>query len=75
MVGLGCLIFLKSVYLFREGEKRESKGGQRERRRERIPSRVCAVSSESDPGLDVLRFQMLPRVRRVPKEHGRGRHY
>ena len=45
-----------SVYLFEERErKREStsRGGQRERRRERTPNRLPAVRAEPDTGLEL----------------------
>ena len=44
------LPFFKFVYLFRE---RESMGeGQRKSERERIPSRLCTVSTELNMGFD-----------------------
>ena len=42
--------FFFNVYFLREKE-RECTGRDRERGRERIPSRLCAVSAEPDVGL------------------------
>ena len=35
-------------------------GGERERERERIPSRLCAVSAESDVGLEFMNREIMP---------------
>ena len=43
-------IFLSFLYL-REREREHEQGRGRERGRERIPSRLCAVSGEPDTGL------------------------
>ena len=48
--GRAVHLFFKFVYLFRETE-REYKQGRAERGRERIPSRLHAVSAEPDTGI------------------------
>ena len=51
------LFFLMFLFILRE---RVSAGeGQRERGRERIPSRLCAVSAEPDAGLDLTTCEIM----------------
>ena len=44
----------KNVYLFERELMRARVGRGRERERERIPSRLCAVSKEPAAGLDLM---------------------
>ena len=47
-----------NVYLFlRESESKHGRG--RERGRERIPSRLCTVSSEPDVGLKLINYEIM----------------
>ena len=53
--GLNFLIFFLSLYLFIfEGERvrRAEREGERERESEKTPSRLRAISTEPDPGLE-----------------------
>ena len=53
------LRFLK-VYLFiLRGRTEQGRGRERERGRERIPSRLCAVSTEADVGLDTTNHEIM----------------
>ena len=58
------MYFVKNIYLFiferqREREReRESRGGA-ERGGERIPSRLCTVSSEADAGLEPMDCEIM----------------
>ena len=41
------------------GERAPAGEGQRERGRERIPSRLSALSTESDTGLEVTKHEIM----------------
>ena len=59
----GCVsIFLLSLFIYseRKKEEREHEGaGGKERGRDRIPSRLCAVSSEPDMGLEPTNCEIM----------------
>ena len=60
-----CLfIFFMLVYFEREREREHtSRGGaERETERERIPSRLHAVSTEPDTGLSLTNCEIMPRA-------------
>ena len=44
------------MFILRE---KESKGAEKERGRERIPSRLCAVNAELDVGLDLTNLEIM----------------
>ena len=59
---LGVFIFFQFVYFERERAREHacvSREGQRERERDRIPSRLCAVSAEPDMGLDPTNHEIM----------------
>ena len=57
-------LFLKCLFIFeREREWVQAGEGQRERWRERIPSRLHAVSMEPDMGLDVTTVRSWPELK------------
>ena len=43
----------------RESERLRARERERERRRERIPSRLCAISTEPDAGLDLMNCESM----------------
>ena len=48
----------KFIYLFlREGEHKQ--GRERKRKRERIPSRLCTVSTEPNMGLELTNHEIM----------------
>ena len=49
--------FFKFIYL-RERERAQT-GWGRERRRDRIPSRLCTVSTEPDLGLELVNREIM----------------
>ena len=56
------VFFFKFIYLFREREM-QGQGEGVEREGERIPSRLCSVSTEPAVGLDPTNHEMTSRVR------------
>ena len=59
-----CLLcfffFFKKVYLFLLRDKQSTAGkSQRERERERIPSRLRGVSTEPKVGLDLTNYEIM----------------
>ena len=50
--------FSKFIFIYFEREI-ESKGGGAEREGDRIPSRLCAVSSEPDAGLEPMNHEIM----------------
>ena len=50
-------IFLKFIYL--EREKETAGEAQRQRGRERIPSRLCSVNTEPNMGLELTKSEIL----------------
>ena len=48
-----------SIYFEREGEREKVGDGPREKGRERIPSRFCAVSIEPNSGLDLMNHEIM----------------
>ena len=52
------------IYFERERERERDKAsageGQREKGRERIPGRLCAISAESNVGLDLTNGETTP---------------
>ena len=53
--------FLKFILLFilRKGEHEQGRGRETEREGERIPSRLCAVSTEPNAGLDPTNHEIM----------------
>ena len=49
----GCVFVFKFIYLLWERKKKSACGRDRKRGRERIPSRLCTVSTEPHVGLKV----------------------
>ena len=47
------------MFIFFESERKHKQGSGRERGRERILSRLCAVSAESDAGLDLMNHEIM----------------
>ena len=47
------------MLFLREGERKREQGRGRERRRERIPSRLHAVSTEPDAGLKLTHSEIM----------------
>ena len=58
LLPLTLLLFKKCIYFEKERLHARAGEGQRERGRERIPSSLCAVSTESDMGL----YPMNPEI-------------
>ena len=56
-----CFIFFKFIYFEREGGAGRERRGEERRERERgsIPSRLCAVSAETDTGLHLMNCEIL----------------
>ena len=54
-----CIFFFKLIYLFWERQRENKWGRGRESGRDRIPSRFCAVSMESDVGLKLTNHEIL----------------
>ena len=52
-------LFKKSYYLFGERERENEWGRNRERGRERIPSRLQVVRTEPDVGLDLMNREIV----------------
>ena len=46
------------MFIYFERDRLRVGEGQRERKRERIPSRPCAVSTEPDVGLDPMNLEI-----------------
>ena len=55
----GYGIFFKFIYLFWEMERAHEQGRHRERRRERISSRFCAVSAKLNAGLELTNCELV----------------
>ena len=53
------LFFFKFIFLFWERERTWAGEDQRDRERERIPSRVCAISPKSDMGIDPMNCKIM----------------
>ena len=53
------LLFLSNVYLFILRERVRENGTGAERGRERIPSRLCTVSTEPDVGLELMNREIM----------------
>ena len=53
------------IYYFFERERERASAGeeQREKGRERIPSRLCAVSVEPEVGLDPMNCEIVTRIK------------
>ena len=49
----------KTLLIFRESKHAHLSGGGAGRGRERIPSRLCAVSAEPDLGLDLTNCEIM----------------
>ena len=50
------VFFFFNVYLF--SRRRGAREREREKERERFPSRLCAVGSEPDTGLDLMNHEI-----------------
>ena len=51
--------FLINLFIFEREREHASSGEDREKGRERIPSRLCAVSTEPDTGLDLMNCEIV----------------
>ena len=60
MIAAKVYIFLNAYSLIvRERENVSERGAERERGRERIPSRLCAVSVDPDVGLSLTNHEIM----------------